>query len=128
MWVIFEYYLSHIGVKLCTMKHRGEIIKKAVYESGMPISQLAFRLNRSRRWVYLMFENQNVSIDLVLAIGKIINFDFGSEIKEIRNNVLQEGATPYPDTDESVEYWKNKYIQLLEEYTALLKNTGNQSK
>lgn len=110
------------------MKHRGEIIKKAVYESGMPISQLALRLNRSRRWVYLMFENQNVSIDLVLAIGKIINFDFSSEIKEIRNNLIQEATTPYPDPDESHEYWKNKYIQLLEEYTALLKNTGNQSK
>jgi len=107
------------------MQHRGEIIKKAVYESGMPISQLALRLNRSRRWVYLMFENQNVSIDVVLAIGKVINYDFSFEIYELRKNVVQEERSAYPENTTTSEYWKAKYINLLEEYNTLLKNLKN---
>ncbi len=52
------------------MQHRGEIIKIAVYKSGFSISELAKRLGKSRRWMYLMFENNTVSLDIVLQIGK----------------------------------------------------------
>ena len=53
------------------MQHRGEIIKEAVYKSGYPITELAKRMGKSRRWVYLLFENNTVSIDIMLQIGKI---------------------------------------------------------
>ena len=53
------------------MQHRGKILKEAIYKSGIPITELAKRLGKSRRWMYLMFDNSNVSLDLVLQIGKI---------------------------------------------------------
>lgn len=105
------------------MEHRGEIVKKAVYKSGYPITELAKRLSKSRRWVYLMFENSNVSLDIILQIGKIIHFDFKDEIKEFNSykNAINESAFDYQKDEENPEYWKNKYLKLLEEYNELLK-------
>ncbi|WP_310558316.1 hypothetical protein [Flavobacterium sp.] len=102
------------------MKHRGEIIKEVVYRSGFPITELAKRLNKSRRWIYLMFENSNVSLDIVLQIGKIIHYDFTEEIKEFNplQKVLETSSLEF---DKDAEYWKNKYLKLLEEYNELLK-------
>ena len=106
------------------MQHRGEIIKAAVYRSGFPITELAKRLGKSRRWIYLMFENNSVSLDLVLQIGKIIHFDFAPEIKElgINQKTSDHSILKIENEQESVEYWKNKYLKLLEEYNDLLKN------
>jgi predicted transcriptional regulator len=105
------------------MIHKGEVIKNAVYKSGYPITELAKRLSKSRRWVYLMFENSNVSLDLVLQIGKIINYDFKDEIKEFNSyqNAINESAFDYQNDEANSEYWKNKYLKLLEEYNELLK-------
>jgi predicted transcriptional regulator len=105
------------------MEHRGEIVKKAVYKSGYPITELAKRLSKSRRWIYLMFENANVSLDVVLNIGKIIHYDFKDEIKEFISyqNAINESAFDYQNDEANSEYWKNKYLKLLEEYNELLK-------
>jgi predicted transcriptional regulator len=105
------------------MQHRGEIIKKAVYKSGFSITELAKRLGKSRRWVYLMFENPSVSLDVVLQLEKIIHYNFSNEIKEIRPSNLEfiESITGGQTEKYSEDYWKNKYLRLLEEYNDLLK-------
>jgi predicted transcriptional regulator len=64
------------------MQHRGEIIRKAVYNSGYTITEIAKTIGKSRKWMYLMFENSNVSLDVVIKTGKIIRYDFSQEIKE----------------------------------------------
>ena len=103
------------------MQHRGEIIKKAIYQSGYSITKLAERLGKSRRWVYLQFENSNVSLDLILQIGEIIHYDFSDDFNELKNksNVVNDPVNFY--SNDEVEFWKNKYLTLLEEYTELLK-------
>jgi hypothetical protein len=113
--------MKHYYYQLCNM-HKGEIIEKAVRMSGIPISKLAKKLNRSRQWLYRVFESEQVSIDSVLEIGKAIHHDFTDEfgmikgadvyLKNESNNMLEE---------ESAEYWKIKYIHLLEEYNRVLK-------
>ena len=105
------------------MQHRGEIIKKAIYKSGYPITELAKRLGKSRRWMYLMFENNNVSLDVVLQVGKIIHYDFTEEIKEFNpyQNAINEPVANYRKDESQAEYWKNKYLKLLEEYNEILK-------
>ena len=105
------------------MQHRGEIIKEAVYKSGVSVTELAKRIGKSRRWMYLMFESNNVSLDLVLKIGKIIHHDFSDEIKELGSSIIvkQELNSNF-EKEPNAEYWKNKYLKLLEEYNELLKN------
>lgn len=100
------------------MKHRGEIIKEAVYKSGYPITELAKRMGKSRRWVYLIFENPTVSIDTIIQIGTIIHYDFSDIIATFKPYVLNEESSNYSNGE---DYWKNKYLKLLEEYNELLK-------
>ena len=105
------------------MLHRGEIIEKAIRESGYSITTIAQRLGKSRRWMYLLFENPTVSIELILQIGKIIYHDFSLEFPEIiqGNKVINEPEIKGYAIKEEISFWKEKYFTLLEEYNALLK-------
>lgn len=115
--------ISRISVNICTMQHRGEIIRKAVYNSGLTITEIAKSIGKSRKWMYLMFENSNVSLDLVLKIGKIIRYDFTADFKELSTSarIKSESFVDSEENESNAEFWKNKYLKLLEEYNELLK-------
>lgn len=109
------------------MQHKGEVIEKAVRESGYSITRLAAKLGKSRRWVYQIFDKPNVSMEYVLQIGNAIHHDFSTEVKGLREYRQSTQADNWNDpsgeffTDgEKAEYWKNKYLVLLEEYNKLL--------
>lgn len=102
------------------MQHRGEILKEAIYKSGYPITELAKRMGKSRRWVYLLFENPTVSIDTILQIGIIIHYDFSNQIEGLNSQTLTL-KEPFPHYLKEEDYWKNKYLKLLEDYNDLLK-------
>jgi hypothetical protein len=109
------------------MQHKGEILEKAVRESGMPLTKLTKKLNRSRRWIYNAFENPNVSIDYILEIGKIIHHDFSEDIAELKKYRtmaafmhLEHVSETESEDKQGVDYWKNKYVKLLEKYNQLL--------
>lgn len=104
------------------MIHRGEIVEQAVRKSGIPIATVAKRLGKSRRWMYLMFENPEVPIETMSRIGQIIYYDFRDDLPTIFTVTQITSDTSFQyNSSESVEYWKNKYFQLLEEYNTLLK-------
>jgi len=113
------------------MQHKGEIVEKAVRESGYPITRLAKKLGKTARWMYFLFNNPNAPVNYILEIGEAIHYDFSDEIEELKkfrrlqnnNNQLSGGDVdnvPLKEKKE-VEYWKNKYLELLEQYTALLR-------
>jgi predicted transcriptional regulator len=107
------------------MKHRGEIVEKAVRQNGYPLTKLAIRLGKSRRWIYNAFENAQLSIDYILAIGKIIHYDFSEEIDELKgtSSTIEESSfQPYTAQSKDVDYWKMKYYELLEKYNTLLED------
>jgi lambda repressor-like predicted transcriptional regulator len=54
------------------MQHRGEIVEQAVRKSGLSLTKLATRIGKSRKWLYDSFQNPNLSIEYIVAIGKII--------------------------------------------------------
>ena len=108
------------------MKHKGKIVEKAVRESGISITKICKKLGKTTRWMYYTFENPDVSLDYIIKIGKIIHHDFSSEIPEIHRpgkGLLLVGVpeVEHVNPEETVEYWKSKYYNLLEEYTVLLK-------
>ena len=108
------------------MQHRGEIVKKAIDESGYKKAQLARFLKIERKTLYNYFDRADLAIDTILKIGKIIHYDFSDEIKELRTikTVVEERAEQlYPA--QNAEFWKNKYLILLEEYNTLLKKISD---
>ena len=89
-------------------QHKGKILEKAVRESGIPLTKLTKRINKSRRWIYNAFENPNLSIEYIIEIGGIIHYDFSEvliELKKFKISALK--TTPNVD-QEYPEYWKNK--------------------
>ena len=66
------------------MQHKGEILEKAIRESGHSITKLAQKMGKSRRWMYQIFDSANVPIYYIIDIGKIIHHDFTDEIKGIK--------------------------------------------
>jgi len=110
------------------MQHKGEILEKAVRQSGMPLTKLTKKLCRSRRWIYNAFENPNLSIDYILEIGKIIHYDFTDDIHELKKYratsiELQSENNSFSKelfSNDTTEFWKNKYLSILEKYNFLL--------
>ena len=109
------------------MKHKGKIVEKAVRESGISITKICKKLGKTTRWMYYTFENPDVSLDYIIKIGKIIHHDFSSEIKEYSSFMekslrytIYEPEASYIDRLENADYWKDKYLELLEKYNALL--------
>ncbi len=103
------------------MVHRGEIIEQVVRKSGIPIATIAKRLGKSRRWMYLMFENPEVPLEIIKRIGQITYYDFGKDFPILSNKIVvsSEEVAEYNTAD--ADYWKDKYFKLLEEYNELLK-------
>jgi predicted transcriptional regulator len=115
------------------MKHRGEIVEKAVRQSGYSITQLAKRIGKSRRHVYNLFENPQLAIEVVIEIGRVIHHDFTLEIDELKryqisshNETVQEIHSGYLKPEETVDFWKNKYLLLLEKYNGLLEKKSKE--
>lgn len=116
----------HVANEICSMVHRGEILLKAIRQSGIPITRIVKSMNKSRRWLYNMFEKSDVPLDTLFEIEKIISYDFSSEIPELKNKIKEKRMSLREDEEDifgnnSAEYWKNKYLKLLEEYSELLK-------
>ena len=115
------------------MQHRGEIVEQAVRQSGYSLTKLTQRLGKSRRWIYHAFENPILSIEVILEIGKIIHHDFSDEIIDLKrySTKIAEPLTSLQNqTENSIttqnDYWKNKYLLLLEKYNALLEKKTNE--
>ncbi len=114
--------LEHI----CKMAlHKGAILERAVRNSEYQISLLAKKLGKSRRHIYDLFKKSNVSLDILLQIGHVINYDFSNELKELigipenyKIDILNEPKA----IKDSATYWKSKYLDLLEKHQLLLEN------
>ena len=105
------------------MQHKGEIVEKYVRQSGISITRLSRQVKKSRRWVYQLFANPNAPLDYILEIGKVIHHDFSEDIDELRRYRQSRQPMVAVDPNYSLkddDYWKNKYLDLLEEYNSLL--------
>ncbi len=91
--------------------------------SGIPLTTIAKRLRKTRQWLYFVFENPNVSLDLVMEIGKIIFYDFSRDLPQIIINTVssEKLLEVNSNKNQNSEFWKEKYFSLLEEHLNLLK-------
>ena len=105
------------------MVHKGEIVEKAVRASGIKLTELAKKMNLSRRHLYNLFEESNLSVEYIYKIGKIIHYDFTNEIKLYLKNsapdIIENTSEDSKSYGNKAEYWKNKYFDLLEKYNEL---------
>ncbi len=103
------------------MIHRGEIVERAIRNSGIPLTTIAKKLGKTRQWIYYVFENPNVPLDLIIEIGKIIFYDFSRDIPQIIGNTKDQSLETNSENNQNSDFWKEKYFNLLEEHLDLLK-------
>lgn len=105
-----------------TQIHRGEILSEAIKKSDIQITTICEKLGKPRSSLYNHFKNKDLSIDILIAVGKIIKHDFSAEIPELKKfiNRAEEPQMHYGREDETDESWKRKYFELLEKHTSTL--------
>lgn len=108
--------------------HVGNILEQVLRMERIGISELSRKLKVSRRTIYNWFEQENLNLQIILEVGEIIGHDFRAELPEnlINNNrhlLSAEDTSLVKSVDvdnNSVYFWMNKYISLLEKYNDLL--------
>ncbi len=74
--------------------------------------------------MYYILDKPDVSIDVVIEIGKIIHYDFSKDIKlytpTATSTQYAQESRVFDTNTEEVLYWKEMYYTLLEKYNALL--------
>jgi|SRR6476661_11109705 len=110
--------------------HTGEIVERVVRRNGVSISELARRMNVNRRSVYNWFQQKTLKLDLICKIGYVLGHDFSVEFPDAfgeKGFAIMEHLVDSMDENhesgeypQSIHYWMNKYITLLEKYNELL--------
>jgi|GEM_PF-226961 len=125
-----------ISLKLKNMeKHYGEIIERTIRRNGYSISELSRVMKVNRRSIYNWFNQPKFKPEIIFKIGCALKHDFSSEFPELfssedfqrvfgSNRLSTMGL--FTDESEKINYWKDKYINLLEEYNQILTFSGNQ--
>ncbi|MCC8426356.1 helix-turn-helix domain-containing protein [Mucilaginibacter sp. UR6-11] len=108
--------------------HHGQVIERAVRCNQMGISEIARRLNVSRRTLYNWFETKQLAPDIIYKIGFVIDYDFSKEFPEeftkkassLNVGLLSNSQSTDDKVKDPVYYWMDRYIKLLEKFNELL--------
>jgi len=111
----------------------GEIVEHAVRRQNVNISELSRRMKVNRRTLYNWFQQKSLNADVICGIGQVINYDFSKDFNEeletsklkSKERVLNPKVNKEFVAQESVYYWMEKYITLLEDYKKLLQNSSS---
>jgi len=107
------------------LKH-GEVLERIVRRDRMGISELSRKLNVSRRTIYNWFGQDRLSHEVIWQVGTLLGQDLSASFPDIFPKGSQEGSGTLDSGKQStaesnsVYFWMNKYIHLLEKYNDLL--------
>lgn len=112
--------------------NNGEIVELVIRRNHISISELSRKLNVSRRSLYNWFTQKDLSIETIHKIGEVLKYDFSGEFPDIfdkKDNIVDYQSAEKEITvenqlvnenNESVNYWRSKYIHLLEKHNDFL--------
>lgn len=102
------------------LSHHGEILEKVIRRTGPSLTDLAKLLNVNRRSTYNWFMQQRLKPEIILKIGRAIGHDFSVEFPGLFTSDDFKVEPAEAKREGSIDVWKEKYIDLLERYNALL--------
>ncbi|RZL51229.1 MAG: hypothetical protein EOP00_00380 [Pedobacter sp.] len=121
---------NNLNTSVSIDQHYGHVVEKVVRRAHIGISEIARKLHISRRTLYNWFETKQISIDIIKKIGYVIGHDFSVELPEAFSGEDRRAADQYlgmpfsniDDKNQSVFYWMERYIKLLENVNQNLVN------
>lgn len=109
--------------------NNGAIVEHAIRRQNVNISELSRRMKVNRKTLYNWFQNKKLDTEVIRKIGQVINYDFSNDLhislSQDAENDFAEKAGIQSDSPDSIYYWMEKYISLLEDYKRLLKILEN---
>lgn len=109
------------------LSHQGEIIEKVIRREGPSLTDLAKLMNVSRRSLYNWFTQRKLKPEIIVSIGRTMNYDFSSEFPGLFTSDEFKVESVQPTPESSINVWQEKYIDLLERYNFLLEIKGKKS-
>lgn len=97
--------------------HMGQLLERVIRKKGLNISELAKTVGVNRRSMYNWFGEADLKAGILEKISGAIDHDFSLEIHSSSNSPEYLASQNRARDD---EYWKDKYIDLLERYSELL--------
>jgi len=103
--------------------HMGQLLEKVVRKKELNITELARAVGVQRRTMYNWFATPELSEAILQKISRVIVYDFSrpDATPSIVTPNIVDVATNLVTLDNE-EYWKDKYIDLLERYSKILNN------
>lgn len=98
----------------------GQLLERAIRRTGLKITDIAVALNVSRRTIYNWFTLEIIDESIMDKISNVIKHDFSLVERKATIISLKTDESP-PLKDDA--YWKDKYINLLERYSELIKGS-----
>lgn len=107
--------------------NRGKILEDFVKNSGVSVAELSRRIRYERTTIYRHFAKDDLEFAIILKYGKALKHDFSVEFPEMTNliNEFEPSLSDYKVTTvaealKERDFWKDKYISLLEKHNQLL--------
>lgn len=101
------------------MIHQGEHIRQVIKDSGVSITALCKKLQKSRRWIYDVMQQPQVSVDVLIQLGQALHYNFIADFPQYVK--FQHQLQPsHRLQEDDVNYWREKYYSMLEQYSTLL--------
>lgn len=100
--------------------HRGQLVQKIVIKSGIPVATLVKRIGISRTSYYNHINDQNLKLDIIAKYGKALGYDFSINIPQLNdvNNFITKTPVTLEQAIVEIDYWKEKYFEVLEKYNS----------
>jgi DNA-binding phage protein len=107
--------------------HMGMLLEKVVRKKELNITELAKALGVSRRTLYIWFQQPQLPAGTLEKISKVVVYDFSTP--DAKPSIVTPGIVERAIevmTTNNEEYWKDKYVDLLERYSSLLLAARNE--
>lgn len=97
---------------------RGAVLKKAVKNSGIPITEVARRAGYGRVTYYLHAQNADLKLDILDKYATAINYDFRDEIPEMveyYERKRENSLSTFEKIEAERDFWRDEYARVLKE-------------
>lgn len=98
-------------ISFTSVKHRGEIVNKAIRESGYKVTSLAKRMGHSRKTLYRRLEEPNLNYDYIIDLYKVIKRNPTKDFPEL-SKYISHDLESYSEEDDSIYLNKNPEEEL----------------
>jgi len=116
---------EHICLEICTVRHRGKILENIVRLEKYPIKKLSEKLGyKSRTTIYLHFQDPALPMEIIQNYSRVLKKDFSREYPDLINlgdPVIEIKEKNVQELEALVDYWKTKYIDLLEKQNEMFR-------